>query len=1198
MMMRLFGLIRSRTLWVLLGLLALCYVIWVAGPALAINQWYPLESSVARLSLISLILGGYLLRWVWRKWREGRLNAQLLKQLRKPSRKEAVASPTEQAEVLVLQQRFDEALERLRKVRFTGQGKIKWLERFLPHYLYQLPWYMFIGAPGSGKTTALVNAGLTFPLADTFGKTALKGVGGTRNCDWWFTDEAVLLDTAGRYTTHESDPTGDEKEWQGFLHLLLRYRKRQPLNGIILTISLADLLGANDTDRLQHAAVLRQRLHELQQQLGIHFPVYVLITKMDLLSGFEAYFAQADRASLEQVWGFSFAYEQSQRPDFDLLPHYQQEFDLLQQRLEQALPDVLAVPQDPAQRAEAFLLPQQFAAIKDTLGYFLSEVFISSRLAPGLQPRGVYFTSGTQGGEPFDPVGQALSSALSLRSSTASADVAAEGKSYFLHRFLKEVVFKESALAGLNMKWEQQYRRLQWVAYGLSAAVLFGLFGWWWVSYQNNQHYLAQVAQRIPQVEELAQQTRIEKGTDVLGLMPYLNANWEIAAGDDFYPPQRPLAYAAGLYQGNKIQSANQAVYERVLSQQLWPQVARLIESGLQEASVQDIEQTYEALRAYLMIYDAQRYDAVFLKQWVLRLLQPQLPADYTRAQYERLGMHLEHLLAPQVLHSPFAQNEALVAERRAQLDQFGLAERIYSRLLRLHASSELKESSLVSLAGAEATTVFERQSDAALNEGIPGLFSYNGYWNVFAKRVEDVANQLHADDAWVLAVNQRQQQPRATVITEVKRLYFADYVQRWDTFLEDVRIRTPKHLIDAIELVRSVSASNSPLQRFVQNVAYETTLLREDQQYQRSILDRAKERVTSSTQNLEQMFGPIGLEGAVRIDATPERLEQMVDRHFVRYHELAQPVNAGAPAPIQGTLALLNELYTYLTAADSALRSQSPLPPSEVLSKLQAEAGRMPDTVGQMLTHMAQDAAGAVKQVRQQQVGEDVNAVLGNYCRRTLAGRYPFTKSQLDAAPNDFARFFGPGQMMEQFFNNELAALVDRSGQRLRFKPGMDGRQGNATRYLRAFEQAAVIRDVFFAAGQAQPSFQVAVRVVDMDARIRQLNLDVDGQSIHYAHGPQVATTVQWPGERGSHQVMLSVMPQEGRSGISAQGPWALHRLLDQAQSVRQGRSPETMIATFDLGGRTVSLEWRAYSARSPFALPELKAFRCPEKG
>ena len=71
--------------------------------------------------------------------------------------------------------------------------------------LYALPWYVVIGPPGSGKSTLLQNSGLNFPLSSSFGKEAMRGVGGTRNCDWWFTDEAVFLDTAGRYTTQDSD---------------------------------------------------------------------------------------------------------------------------------------------------------------------------------------------------------------------------------------------------------------------------------------------------------------------------------------------------------------------------------------------------------------------------------------------------------------------------------------------------------------------------------------------------------------------------------------------------------------------------------------------------------------------------------------------------------------------------------------------------------------------------------------------------------------------------------------------------------------------------------------------------------------------------------------------------------------------------------------------------------------------------------
>ena len=153
--------------------------------------------------------------------------------------------------------RFDEALgdaargahHRVRQ----ETGWRDWLTLSGRQYLYQLPWYMFIGAPGSGKTTALVNSGLRFPLAERFGTDRIRGVGGTRNCDWWFTDEAVLIDTAGRYTTQESDRDADQAAWQGFLALLKKTRPRQPINGVLLTVSVPDLLAPTPASRARWA---------------------------------------------------------------------------------------------------------------------------------------------------------------------------------------------------------------------------------------------------------------------------------------------------------------------------------------------------------------------------------------------------------------------------------------------------------------------------------------------------------------------------------------------------------------------------------------------------------------------------------------------------------------------------------------------------------------------------------------------------------------------------------------------------------------------------------------------------------------------------------------------------------------------------------------------------------------------------------
>ena len=118
----------------------------------------------------------------------------------------------------------------------------------------------------------------------------MRGVGGTRNCDWWFTDEAVFLDTAGRYTTQDSDPNSDSEGWKEFLTLLATYRKRRPLNGIVLTISVQDLMTQGDADREAHVEAARRRLNELTQELHVQLPVYLMVTKCDVVPGFMEYF--------------------------------------------------------------------------------------------------------------------------------------------------------------------------------------------------------------------------------------------------------------------------------------------------------------------------------------------------------------------------------------------------------------------------------------------------------------------------------------------------------------------------------------------------------------------------------------------------------------------------------------------------------------------------------------------------------------------------------------------------------------------------------------------------------------------------------------------------------------------------------------------------------------------------------------------
>mgnify|MGYP003572952472 CR=1 FL=1 len=303
-MKKIFGAFRTRWLLSLLGTLALAILVWFLGPLFAFAGREPLADAWNRWIAIGVLFTGWGLYRLASYLSARRRNRQMLDQSGAPPEPPPDAATVASAEELqTLHARFDEALSVLRKAdvrrRLGGQ------------YLYQLPWYIIIGPPGCGKTTALVNSDLHFPLAERFGQDAIRGVGGTRNCDWWFSDQAVLLDTAGRYTTQDSYEAVDSAAWTGFLGLLKKYRPRRPINGALVAISLADLMQKTETERALHARAIRQRVQELHQLLGIRFPIYVLFTKADLVAGFMEFFSDLGKEERAQVWGMTFAMDEA-----------------------------------------------------------------------------------------------------------------------------------------------------------------------------------------------------------------------------------------------------------------------------------------------------------------------------------------------------------------------------------------------------------------------------------------------------------------------------------------------------------------------------------------------------------------------------------------------------------------------------------------------------------------------------------------------------------------------------------------------------------------------------------------------------------------------------------------------------------------------------------------------------------------------
>ncbi len=474
--------IFSRAGAAIFGLLLIALVIWYAGPYIGFGSWQPLAGYLARIILIAVIFLGWGIYTFLKKRAAAKADEQLADDLVGSASAEGGAADQSDEEVAQLKQRFEDAIATLRESS-GGKKNVS---------LYELPWFVIIGPPGCGKTTALVNSGLEFPLEQRFGKEALRGVGGTRNCDWWFTNEAVLLDTAGRYVTQDSHAQVDRAAWEGFLDLLKKYRKRRPINGVMVAISLSDLLLQSDAERNAQVLAIRTRIQELYKHFGIRFPVYMLFTKCDLVAGFIEFFDDLDQTGRQQVWGTTFKMQERTKGADDDISVFPEELNKLLERLSDRMTWRLSQERDQHRRSKIYNFPQQVIALSETLNNFLRDVFSTNRYDERILVRGVYFTSGTQEGTPIDRMMSVMAQTFGMVEQ-ALPSFGGKGRSYFITDLFRKIIFQESGLAGVNPRIERRRRWLQAAAYTGSIVLAVVATIAWITSFTANRGYLDEV---------------------------------------------------------------------------------------------------------------------------------------------------------------------------------------------------------------------------------------------------------------------------------------------------------------------------------------------------------------------------------------------------------------------------------------------------------------------------------------------------------------------------------------------------------------------------------------------------------------------------------------------------------------------------------------------------------------------------------
>ena len=1131
--------------WLLavVGLLALAVLVWFGGPLLVIGGQAPLAAPAVRALLVALFTLQYLVQKLWQSWRARRTNERVVAALAPPA--ESAAAP----ETAQLRARFAAALRELRQARFGARGgywsSLSW--KFGRSYLYQLPWYMIIGAPGAGKTTALLNSGLNFPLAEKLGRGAVRGVGGTRNCDWWFTDRAVLIDTAGRYTTHESDRVADRAAWGVFLHLLRRTRPKRPLNGVLVAVSVRDLLELSADGVAAHARTLRARLDELQSALQVRLPVYLLLTKCDLLPGFVDWFGVFERRDRDQVWGVTFDLRDS---DSAQAPReFARAFERLVNRLADALPARLQAERDVQRRGRIFALPRQLRSLGDSLDTLVRRAFGSSAAAPGeVAPclRGVYLTSGTQQGTPIDRMLSAFGREMGLERQILPPNQST-GKSFFLTRLLHEVVFTEAELSGrsaLRQRWRRRVRLAAIVAVQLGAVALAT---WWLSGYRRTTDDIARLDGEVTRVQAVVDAMPARTGPDPRALLPALDA---VAGLAQVLPARGTVELAdVGGRASAKLAAAARAAYERLLLGPFQARIGKAIDASLRSGA--DMNVQYEALKAYAMLSEPAHFDAAGFKLFVLSYWDSALAPPLSAGERAALEAHLDALIGAGAVGSALSVAPALVAAVRGRLSAQSPAQRIGLRLAELFEARPYPDFTVASL-GPAAAAVFVGADGRSAPRAVPGRYTLAAYRELVMLRVPAIAVQLAGEAPWVLGPSQG---GGSSAITDFMASYGTSYARAWADLIDDVRLKSAAGNVEAIEQTQTLGAPDGPLARLLESIVRET-----------------------SPDPGALASGPIA--AADPLAARFAALRALLAR------------DAGGGSPLDLLLQSFRELST-LRALPAGASAPANAAAHDRLASITASAARTPEPARSMLLALAVLPASApapAAAASPAALSRQIASRLGVACLRLVAGQFPFTRSALRDAPlEDFARLFGPKGAFDEAFMQLLAARVDTSTDTWQARG--PGAAPDAAE-LERFRAAARIRQVFFAHGGAQPALELTFRGLDLDQAIDRFQLEIDEQIIRYAHGPPVPMTVKWPGAHGSARI--DVTPATEGDPIEYSGPWALFRLMDRA-AIQDGASPGRVRVVFDIGGRHATFEVETGGGADPFRLAELEHFDCP---
>jgi type VI secretion system protein ImpL len=1171
----LLGLVKDSKFVAALGLIVIITLVFVLGAIFKI-PW------MIRIIVVVFIVLLFLIFFLYKKMKDAQKAGQIEKSI--SSSESGSLSPEKRAEIDQFKKQLEAAIISLKNSKL-GRGKLG------KSALYALPWYMIIGPSAAGKTTAIQNSGLEFP----FGKDALKGVGGTRNCDWFFATKAIFLDTAGRYITQ----TEDRAEWIAFLETLKKNRKKKPINGVVVALNVDEIINSDKDSLYGHAKNIRSRIDELIENLKIVFPVYFVFTKCDLIQGFVEYFGDFSEIERAQIWGSTLTSVQQLDPDPKSV--FESEFKKLSDLIYKIRTVRLSNPLKREQRRKVFLFPYQFKSLQDKLTYLIGEVFQPNPYQDNPIFRGFYFTSGTQEGAPLDLAIKEIAKRFNLpTSSTDEEQEILETKNYFIKDLMNEVVIPDQNFStgqATSVIRQNKNLRLAVVSFSAALLILLGLLAF--IGFSGSSSALDKISVTADSF------TKINWSGDLLSnfgitdrfisLIDRVDNGDVVESFTSFGLDQsdETSEHAKQLFLKNSKPFFKQNIYDELTKN------LRNYSAGQDYPG----EQIYNYLKSYLLLTsEKSRMDSSgqkFLASVFISILNRKFidsnPAasasekDSLRILLKNYCDFTAKLIEEQNEYS-FEEDDYLISSVRNKFRIKPSSESIYARMKEYGRSQYPSEISFEQVIGGRFSQVVS--SDFK----IPYLFTRDG-WDVFFKKAILEESQNPGKEDWVLGKRQVNN-PTLTEFDSEKlkkdlfEIYINDYKQNWVWFLQSLKYPGFETVPLAANSLKIFSDPvNSPLILIFKLFADETKFIVDLQQ--------------SADTGKSGTFTKAAYGSAAIFD-----IKRM--RKFI-----LGPEDGSALAELNAVIAQ----YGLVSGTTETIKGGSDLSKDYAVNVLNQRAVELPTALQlirgsvfntpefqSMFVEPIRLTWYAILNDAAQYLNLQWKVKVVDMFNRGLAESFPFNVNGADAPLQDFSDFFRPQTgTLWSFFNDELSAFINKD----RWKPNLWENQGIAVsnQLLNSLKKADEISSVMFKGGEVgitfrmKPQLPVSKTVGGKKPTVVQVYIRIDGSEETYKMGSAFWSDYTWPGSSGMPGARMNITLSDfGTSDTkSFDGEWSLFRLLSSASSVRAETSSQYIFnwnfQNPNLYDVTVTYTIGASSSRNPFAANFFKSFRLTDK-